>query len=67
MKTMKEIKAKNDGDLQKVLKETREKLRVSRFDFTGAAKMKTHELRNAKQMVASILTELTSRGKKGNS
>lgn len=64
---MTDIKAKNDMDLHKALKETREKLRESRFDFTGAGKMKTHELRNAKQLVARILTELTARGKKGNS
>lgn len=64
---MKDIRSKTDLDLQKILKETREKLRVSRFDFTGAGKMKTHELRESKQLVARILTELGSRGKKGNS
>lgn len=50
----------NTVDLQKALKEKREKLLNTRFSISGSRSRKTSEIRTLKKEVAQILTILNA-------
>lgn len=54
---MKEITEKNDSELETMLKEKREELRVLRFGTAGSKTRDVHATRKARHAVARILTE----------
>jgi ribosomal protein L29 len=59
----KEIKTKNEGDLGKLVTETRESLRVFRFGEAGSRTRNVRAARGLRKTVARALTELASRRK----
>ncbi|MFA5023616.1 MAG: 50S ribosomal protein L29 [Patescibacteria group bacterium] len=52
----KELKTKDAADLKKILDTTREKLRDLRFKDSNKQLKNIREIRNARQLVAQILT-----------
>lgn len=56
----KDLKKMNTVDLEKLLKQKREKLLNVRFSLSGSKSRKTSETRNLKREVAQILTILNS-------
>jgi len=58
---MEELKKKSVKDLQKLLREKREELRVFRFKNTGSHTRNVREGRNLKREIARILTALNAR------
>lgn len=54
----KELKQKTNGELELMLKESREKLRALRFDLASKKLKKTDELSKVKKEIARILTVL---------
>lgn len=62
MKTlkMKDIKSKLPADLQKMLVEKRETLRLSRFGSAGAKSKNVKEVRTIRKSIAQILTVLNA-------
>ena len=56
---MKELKGKTKGELDKMLAEKREALRVFRFEVTGGKIKNVKTGRNIRTAVAQILTELS--------
>jgi len=51
------MKAKNDGELLKLLTDSRKDLREQRFSAAGARPKDTNAPRKAKKLIARILTE----------
>lgn len=58
---LKELKTKDQGDLQKLLDATREKLRDLRFKDSNKQLKNIREIRDAKKLVAQILTLLNKK------
>lgn len=56
----KDFQKMNETDLQKALKEKREKLLNTRFSLSGSRSRKTSETRTLKKEVAQILTILNA-------
>lgn len=56
----KDFQKMNTSDLQKALKEKREKLLNVRFSLSGSKSRKTSETRTLKKEVAQILTVLNA-------
>lgn len=54
---MKELKNKNESELKKTLAEKREEVRQSRFGMAGAGTRNTKATKNARKLIARILTE----------
>ncbi len=52
----KEIKDKSEGELQKLLASTREKLRDLRFNVSMGQLKQNHEVSAARKLIARILT-----------
>jgi len=57
----KELKKKSIKDLNKILKESGEKLREFRFGSAGSKVRNVKEGNNLRKTVARVLTELTAR------
>lgn len=55
---VKELRKKSKDDLEKILKEEREKLRQMRFDFASGKVKNVREKGNLKKEIARILTIL---------
>jgi len=55
---IKELKDKSAGELEKLLSETREKLRSIRFGIAAGRHTKVREAREARKTLARILTLL---------
>ncbi|MDP6388055.1 MAG: 50S ribosomal protein L29 [Candidatus Pacebacteria bacterium] len=62
---MKDLKSKNEKELDKEIREKREKLRAFRFGIAGSKVRNVKEGKNLKREVARILTELNARKKHG--
>lgn len=62
--SMKDIKKKNDKDLQKFLVEKREEMRSFRFNSAGSGMRDVTAMKTAKKEIAQILTEQTFRKSK---
>lgn len=60
---MNEIKNKAEAELQKILAESREKLRGLRFKDANRQLKDVREIRETKQSISRLLTELNSRRK----
>ncbi|MEK7167315.1 MAG: 50S ribosomal protein L29 [Patescibacteria group bacterium] len=58
---IKELKQKSENELQKLLQESQEKLRELRFKIASKQLKKVRELRNAKKLIAKILTLLNQK------
>jgi len=58
MKTV-EIKRKSNSELQKMLRESRERLRQLRFDLAAGKVKNIREIRQVKKEIARILTILS--------
>ncbi len=58
---MTDLKKKSIKDLEKVLKETREKMREFRFNSAGSKTRNVKEGRNLRKTIAQLLTELRKR------
>jgi len=58
---LKELKEKNELELQKLLQESREKLRQLRFDLSAGKVKNVKEVRKLKKEIAQILTLLKIR------
>lgn len=58
---MKELKKKSDADLRKMIQEKREELRVFRFGEAGSRSRNVRAGRNARRVIAQVLTELKLR------
>jgi large subunit ribosomal protein L29 len=58
---IKELKKKSEGELQKLLSETREKLRELNFKDANKQLKNVREIRETKKSVAQILTMLNSK------
>ena len=56
--TSRELRAKNEVELTKMLGQEREHLRDLSFRLSGARLKNTHELRLSRKMIARILTIL---------
>ncbi len=56
-----EIKRKSDKELQRTLKELRERLRQLRFDLAAGKVKNIREIRAIKKDIARILTTLNSK------
>jgi large subunit ribosomal protein L29 len=54
----KELKKKSKTDLEKILQEKRERLRILRFGLVGGKIKNTREIRQTKKDIARILTLL---------
>ncbi len=61
---MKDLKDKNEKDLQKMLQEKRESIQSFRFGVAGSKVRNVREGRNLKKDVARIMTEISSRKNK---
>ena len=59
----KELTAKKDAELQELLKEKREALRVFRFGVAGSKTRNVKEGKNLRKDIARILTVLTRHDK----
>jgi ribosomal protein L29 len=57
----KEIQSKSDAELQTIIQENREKLRIERFKDRHSRAAAT--VRHAKRQIARAMTELTARRK----
>ena len=57
-KDIQELKAKPAAELQKLLKENRERLRVLRFDLAAGKVKNVNELHTVKKTIARVLTFL---------
>ena len=57
----KDLKEKNEKDLEKMLVESREELRKFRFALSGSKTRNLKEGRTHKVKIAQILTEMNSR------
>ncbi|MBI4653278.1 50S ribosomal protein L29 [Candidatus Kuenenbacteria bacterium] len=55
---IKELKQKSENELQKILQESREKMRELRFKIASKQLKKVREVRNVKKLIAKILTLL---------
>jgi large subunit ribosomal protein L29 len=55
---IKELKQKSENELQKMLQESREKLREFRFKIASKQLKKVREVRSVKKLIAKILTLL---------
>lgn len=55
---VKELRQKSKDDLEKILKEDREKLRQLRFDLASGKVKNVKEILNLKKKIARILTIL---------
>ena len=55
---VKELRKKSKDDLEKILKEEREKLRQLRFDLASGKVKNVREIGNLKKEIARILTIL---------
>ena len=55
-----DFKKMNNEDLQKALKEKREKLLLDRFSLSGSRSKKTADTKTTKREIAQILTLLTT-------
>jgi large subunit ribosomal protein L29 len=55
---IKELKQKSENELQKMLQESREKLREFRFKIASKQLKKVREVRSGKKLIAKILTLL---------
>ncbi len=67
---IKDLKLKNETDLQKLLAEKRERLLNLRFQVSSDQHKQVREIRDAKKTIARILTLLNNKGllkKKENS
>lgn len=62
MINMDKFKSNKTEDLRDELINTREKLRLIRFEKAGSRAKNVKETRSLKKLVAQILTELQSRG-----
>ncbi|MFH1837966.1 MAG: 50S ribosomal protein L29 [Candidatus Kuenenbacteria bacterium] len=58
---IKELKQKAETELQKLLQESREKLRELRFKIASKQLKKVREVRNVKKLIAKILTLLNKK------
>ena len=58
---MKDLKNKNDKELEKMLNEKRKAHRLFRFSFSGSKTKNTKKGRNVRKEIACILTELNVR------
>lgn len=68
---MKEVREKNEAELQKLLASSREKLRDLRFKVANKQLKDVREIRVVKKTISRILTKLNSQkeqkpGSKGN-
>ncbi len=61
---IKELKQKSENELQKLLQESREKLRELKFKIASKQLKKVRELRSVKKLIAKILTLLNLNKKK---
>jgi large subunit ribosomal protein L29 len=61
---VKELREKSNNELQKILKEEREKLRKLRFDLVAGKIKNVREIRKVKKEIARILTVLNEKIKK---
>ena len=61
---MKDILKQSTADLMDLLAKTREGLRAFRFGESGSRTRNVRAGRDARKLVAQILTELTARSKK---
>lgn len=57
----KDLKEKNEKDLQKMLKDTREELRKFRFGQSGSNTRNVKEGQKLRKEIARILTEISNR------
>ncbi len=57
-----ELRQKSKEELQKILKDDREKLRQLRFDLAAGKVKNVREVRKIKKDIARILTLITKRG-----
>ncbi len=60
---LKDLKKKSEKDLQSLLAESREKLRVARFKDANKQLKDTREIRRERKLVAQVLTLLNSKKK----
>ena len=58
---MTDLKKKSIKDLNKILKESREKLREFRFGSAGSKVRNVKEGNNLRKMIARVLTEMNAR------
>jgi large subunit ribosomal protein L29 len=58
---VKELREKSNNELQKILKEEREKLRKLRFDLVAGKIKNVREIRKVKKEIARILTVLNEK------
>ena len=58
---IKELKSKSDNELQKILAESREKLRELRFKLSSGQVKNVREIREVRKTIAQILTLLKER------
>lgn len=65
MSKKKDLKNKNDKDLQKELNEKKESVRAFRFGIAGSKVRNVKEGRDTKKQIARILTELNLRKQNG--
>lgn len=61
---IKELKDKPLGELEKMLREEREKLRALRFAVSTSQERKVRSLREARKTIARIQTMLTQNAKR---
>jgi len=61
---LKELIEKNNEELNRILKESRDKLRELRFKVASRQLKNVREIRKIKKIVIRVLTILTSRDKK---
>ncbi|MBU2544840.1 50S ribosomal protein L29 [Patescibacteria group bacterium] len=59
----KELKQKNEKELQKLLQEDREKLRQLKFDLSAGKVKNVREIRKIKKDIARIMTILNIKNK----
>lgn len=56
LKERQELKIKPEAELEKMLKEQREKLRTLRFDLVAGKVKNVGELRNVRKQIARLIT-----------
>lgn len=56
-----DLKDKKEEELLEMLSESRDTLKEGRFQVAGSMPKGSHKIREAKRMVAKVLTELTRR------
>lgn len=62
---MKDIREKNEAELQQFVSEKRTELRTYRFGTAGSNLRNTRVQRTTRREIARALTELTARAQKG--